>query len=66
MILEQIKSRLAELHQSGSWLARESGIRKASITEYLRGAKELTSHNLDKICQVLDLELVVKDDNPAK
>ena len=38
-------------------LSKESGVNKTSVSEYLRGRREIESAALEQICGALDLRL---------
>ncbi len=53
-----------ELGISQRELSRLSGVRAAAISEFENGKKSLYSQSLEKICEVLELEL--KPAKPSK
>ena len=55
MIREKINSELANLSWSIRRLADETGVRYASLTEYLSGKKELSSKNLEIVFRALNI-----------
>jgi transcriptional regulator with XRE-family HTH domain len=55
MIREKINSELANRSWSVRRLADETGIRYASLTEYLSGKRELSSKNLEIVFKTLDI-----------
>lgn len=58
MIRETIQKELTKRGWSVLKLSNETGIRYASLTEYLKGNKELSSKNLEIICKTLNLKLM--------
>lgn len=55
MIREKINSELADRGWSVRRLADETGVRYASLTEYLSGKKELSSKNLEIVFKTLGI-----------
>lgn len=58
MIREKINSELDQRGWSVRRLADETGIRYASLTEYLSGKRELSSKNLEILLNNLNLEIM--------
>lgn len=55
MIREKVNSELANRGWSVRRLADETGVRYASLTEYLSGKKELSSKNLEIVFKTLEI-----------
>lgn len=58
MIREKINSELSNRSWSVRRLADETGVRYASLTEYLSGKRELSSKNLEIVFKTLNLEIM--------
>lgn len=59
-MLEQIKNRRKELKMTHAVLSELSGVRQATISEYLAGSKITQAPNVIKICKAMDLKLTAK------
>ena len=57
MIREKILQELNRRDKTRYWLAGVSGVSKQRVYPYLSGTAEMTTANLEKICEVLGLEL---------
>ena len=57
MLRTAIKSEIDQRGWSISKLAKESGIRYPSLTEFIKGRKNLESSNIEKILKVLNLKI---------
>jgi DNA-binding Xre family transcriptional regulator len=55
---QTIKNRMKELDWNLMQLHEVSGVRYATLSTFLNGDKQIRFHNLEKICNALDLELV--------
>lgn len=58
MLREKIKTELEQRGWSISKLSEETGIRYPSLTEYLKGNKEIESKNIEIILKTLNLEIM--------
>ncbi len=54
---QTIKNRMKELDWNLMQLHQASGVRYATLSTFLNGDKQIRFHNLEKICNALDLEL---------
>lgn len=57
---EQIRARRIALKISQSKLSELTGLRKATISDFETGKKSMTSKNLEKVFEVLKLEVKEK------
>lgn len=55
---QTIKNRMKQLNWNLIKLHEVSGVRYATLSTFLNGDKQIRFHNLEKICNALDLELV--------
>ena len=55
---QTIKNRMKELDWNLMKLHEVCGVRYATLSTFLNGNKQIRFHNLEKICNALDLELV--------
>jgi DNA-binding Xre family transcriptional regulator len=55
---QTIKNRMKQLDWNLMKLHEVSGVRYATLSTFLNGDKQIRFHNLEKICNALDLELV--------
>jgi len=55
---QTIKNRMKELDWNLMKLHQASGVRYATLSTFINGDKQIRFHNLEKICNALDLELV--------
>lgn len=58
MIREAIKTRLTETGITQAELARRVGCRKATISDFLTGKKNITSKILENVLKLLDLKIM--------
>ena len=60
MLKDDVKKEIEQLGWSISRLAAETGIRYPSLTEWLKGNKELSTINLEKILNTLKMKIAKK------
>lgn len=58
-ILTKITNRMTELNIGKAELSQSVGIGRTSLWRYLKGEKEITLGTLIKICEKLDLKILV-------
>lgn len=58
-ILTTITARMTELNIGKSKLSQSVGIGRTSLWRYLKGEKEISLETLIKICEKLDLKILV-------
>jgi len=54
---EAIKNKMSELNYNLLQLHEKSGVRYATLSEFINGNKQIHINNLEKICKALKLEL---------
>jgi len=54
---QTIKNRMKELNCNLMQLHNTSGVRYATLSGFINGDKQIRFHNLEKICNALNLEL---------
>jgi len=54
---QTIKNRMKQLDWNLMQLHEVSGVRYATLSTFLNGDKQIRFHNLEKICNALNLEL---------
>ncbi len=60
MIGEQLKRAIREGKFSQAELARESGLSEAQISRFLKGERGLSLDSIDKMMDVLGLEILIR------
>jgi len=54
---EAIKNKMIESNYNLLELHKRSGVRYATLSGFINGEKQIRFHNLEKICDALNLEL---------
>ncbi len=54
---EAIKNKMIESNYNLLELHKRSGVRYATLSGFINGDKQIRFHNLEKICDALNLEL---------
>jgi transcriptional regulator with XRE-family HTH domain len=55
---EQLKQRIEESELTRYRIAKESGVAQSTLSSFVNGQRALSLTNIDKICDLLDLQLV--------
>jgi transcriptional regulator with XRE-family HTH domain len=62
MLRESINRELERRDWSIHRLVKECGVGRATVYDYLNGEREIQTDSLERICEVLGLELKPKDE----
>ena len=66
MIGEQLKKAIQEGRLSQAALARGTGLSEGQISRFLRGERGLSLESIDKLLDVLELEIVIRPRRKGK
>ncbi len=66
MIGEQLKQAIQEGRLSQAALARGTGLSEGQISRFLKGERGLSLESIDKLLDVLELEIVIRPRRKAR
>jgi|688.fasta_scaffold1186525_1 transcriptional regulator with XRE-family HTH domain len=63
---EQLKELIEGADMSRYRIAKDSGVPQSTLSSFVKGRRALSLMNIDRICELLDLELVPRKSTSTK
>ena len=65
-VSQQIREAIETSELSRYRISKETGIAQSALSEFVHGNRSLSLANVDKICELINLELTQKKQQPLK